>query len=156
MSLLSWPILWVLCIWGFPLQGLATQRCENFPIPYQMRQLNVSGCALEQLQSNHIATDSTLQLLDASHNELRQLTKDLFDKLPQLEYANLSHNSLNHLEAHQLLQLRQLQLDHNELTNLSIGLCPRLIELSLSDNQLSQVSHAQGNKTGFLLESRID
>lgn len=141
MSRLSWPILYVICVWSFPLQGLPARRCESFPAARQLKQLNVSGCALAELQ---FATESELQWLDASHNELRQLTKDQFDRLPELVYANLSHNSLNHLEALQLLQLQRLQLDHNELTNLGIGLCPRLLELSLNDNELRQVSHVQG------------
>lgn len=147
MSRLSWPMLWIICVWGIPLQGLPPQRCESFPAAAQVMQLNVSGCALDELQ---LASESELQFLDASHNELRQLTKDHFDKLPELVYANLSHNSLNHLEAHQLLQLQRLQLDHNELTNLSLGLCPRLLELSLNDNQLSQVSHVHGGNWNLI------
>lgn len=113
----------------------------------QLEQLNISGCRLEQLLATHFAANSSLQLLDASHNELSALTKDLFDKLRKLIYANFSDNALQQLELPHMPLLQQLQLSHNQLTNISLGLCPQLQQLSLNDNQLSQVSKQQSMKT---------
>lgn len=106
----------------------------------QLEQLNISGCALEQLLAAHFAANSSLQLLDASHNELPSLTKELFGNLRKLIYANFSHNSLQRLELPHMPLLQQLQLSHNQLTSFSFALCPQLQQLNLNDNQLSQVS----------------
>lgn len=115
----------------------------GFSLLPNLRHLNLSGCALEQLLGTHFASDSTLQLLDASHNELRALTKNSFDNLRKLVYANFTHNSLTHLELPHMPLLQQLHLGHNELANFTLGNCPHLQQLILNDNQISQVSGRQ-------------
>ncbi|XP_023169803.2 insulin-like growth factor-binding protein complex acid labile subunit [Drosophila hydei] len=121
----------------------------------QLEQLNISGCRLEQLLATHFAANSSLQLLDASHNELPALTKDLFDKLRKLIYANFSDNALQQLELPHMPLLQQLQLSHNQLTNISLGLCPQLQQLSLNDNQLSQLNATSFRGVAGLLELQL-
>ncbi|XP_064540040.1 insulin-like growth factor-binding protein complex acid labile subunit [Drosophila montana] len=122
------------------VQQLQLQRAGFSMLP-QLQQLNISGCALEQLLSTHFAANARLQLLDASHNQLTTLTKDLFGKLRSLIYANFTHNALTQLELPHMPMLQRLQLDHNQLINVSLGACcPHLQQLSLNGNQLDQLN----------------
>ncbi|XP_030570181.1 insulin-like growth factor-binding protein complex acid labile subunit [Drosophila novamexicana] len=121
------------------VQQLQLQRAGFSMLP-QLQQLNISGCALEQLLDTHFAANARLQLLDASHNQLTTLTKHLFGKLRTLIYANFTHNSLTHFELPHMPMLQQLQLDHNQLINFSLGACPHLEQLSLNGNQLDQLN----------------
>ncbi|XP_017861770.1 PREDICTED: insulin-like growth factor-binding protein complex acid labile subunit [Drosophila arizonae] len=150
---------------GLSLSGLLDLDLSHVPqlllerrgfswLPH-LEQLNISGCALEELLAAHFAANSSLQLLDASHNELPSLTKELFGNLRKLIYANFSHNSLQQLELPHMPLLQQLQLSHNQLTSFSFALCPQLQQLNLNDNRLSQLDATSFRGLAGLLELQL-
>ncbi|ALC44226.1 CG6749 [Drosophila busckii] len=117
---------------------LLLQR-RGFSILPQLKHLNISGCGLTQLLGTHFASESALQMLDASNNGLSTLTKDVFSNLRKLIYVNLTQNALQEFAMPPMAQLQQLDLSHNALLNVSLSACAHLEQLLLNDNQLEQL-----------------
>ncbi|XP_041988835.1 chaoptin isoform X3 [Aricia agestis] len=85
-----------------------------------------------------------LQLLDLSHNMIYHMEYDCFKKVRNLQIINLSHNNLIDLPVevfHDMHGLTFVDLSHNYIKNLASNLIPSpaLERLDLSDNELSRI-----------------
>ncbi|XP_034137156.1 insulin-like growth factor-binding protein complex acid labile subunit [Drosophila guanche] len=130
-------------------------RTRGFSSLPNLRHLNISGCGLAELRGSHFAAESALQQLDASHNRLELLTKDVLRNLRKLIYANFSHNALTDCELPHLPLLNRLELGHNRLVNVSFGVCPQLQQLLLQGNRLAQLHVSAFRGLHGLLELQL-
>ncbi|XP_017137620.1 insulin-like growth factor-binding protein complex acid labile subunit [Drosophila miranda] len=128
---------------------------QGFSLLPNLRHLNISGCGLGELHGSHFAVESALQHLDASHNRLELLTKDVLGNLRKLIYANFSHNALTGCELPHLPLLNRLDLSHNRLVNVSFGVCPQLQQLLLHENRLAQLDVSAFRGLHGLLELQL-
>ncbi|XP_026842293.1 toll-like receptor 7 [Drosophila persimilis] len=120
---------------------------------------------------------SELQLLDASHNELRSITESWgISRLRRLQHLNLQHNNISELSGEALAglaslrivnlsnnhletlpeglfagskELREIHLQHNELYELPKGLFHRLEQLLVVDLSGNQLTSNHVDNTTF-------
>ncbi|XP_060654121.1 toll-like receptor 7 [Drosophila nasuta] len=132
--------------------------------------LNCSGAAAT-------GSGSELQLLDASHNELRSITESWgISRLRRLQHLNLQHNNISELSGEALAglaslrivnlsnnhletlpeglfagskELREIHLQHNELYELPKGLFHRLEQLLVVDLSGNQLTSNHVDNTTF-------
>ncbi|KAH8298501.1 hypothetical protein KR044_008708 [Drosophila immigrans] len=123
------------------------------------------------------ASASELQLLDASHNELRSITESWgISRLRRLQHLNLQHNNISELSGEALAglsslrivnlsnnhletlpeglfagskELREIHLQHNELYELPKGLFHRLEQLLVVDLSGNQLTSNHVDNTTF-------
>ncbi|GFN73529.1 insulin-like growth factor-binding protein complex acid labile subunit [Plakobranchus ocellatus] len=107
-----------------------------------LKRLNVSHNSIPRVQTNALATVTSLRILDISRNSLTELP-EAFGKLKNLEALNISHNSLTSFTGAtvgEMPKLSTLWLHNNELTDsVSLTALSHLKHVVLHSNQLSKV-----------------
>ncbi|XP_030372171.1 protein artichoke [Scaptodrosophila lebanonensis] len=104
-----------------------------------LEQLNITYCQLDKLQAKHLQGIVQLRNLDASFNDIQEISRNAMEQLPNLVYANLSNNLIASVELHAFKDLKHLQfldMTTNEQGNVTIGDCPSLLYLSISNNNV--------------------
>ena len=91
-----------------------------------------------------------IDYLDLSHNQLANLTTNLFSYLVNLRLLKLEHNQIRHLSAHiwtGLYRLKYLDLSHNFIENFTqvfySSYLNELNHLKLTSNNLSQIGSCE-------------
>jgi Leucine-rich repeat (LRR) protein len=104
-----------------------------------LRRLNVSGNQLEWLPAEAFFTLRSLEMLQASRNNLLAVPHE-FGFLEKLEHLHIDQNQLSTIPAEigALTELQALRIDRNQLSSIpaDIGLLPKLIELLCDRNEI--------------------
>ncbi len=94
-----------------------------------------------------------LRVMNLRANKLSMLPTELCETLQELEFLNLSENSISYLPENisSLSRLRTLLLQNNQITELpeGIGKLPLLSELRLDDNNLNTLPETFGKLTSI-------
>lgn len=104
--------------------------------------LNRAACSAKHLVNAAVDVPSSVQILDLSYNDIRQVDEICFKNFHFLQYLNLSHNALHTVSLetfNNLYLLYDLDLSYNRLEQLDERLFernPHLFKLNLEGNKL--------------------
>uniref|UniRef100_A0A1B0BBJ1 LRRCT domain-containing protein n=1 Tax=Glossina palpalis gambiensis TaxID=67801 RepID=A0A1B0BBJ1_9MUSC len=104
--------------------------------------LNRATCSAKHLVNAAVDVPSSVQILDLSYNDIRQVDEICFKNFHFLQYLNLSHNALHTISLetfNNLYLLYDLDLSYNRLEQLDERLFernPHLFKLNLEGNKL--------------------
>lgn len=106
--------------------------------------LDLSQNSISELQTSDILSLSKLRVFIISHNRIQYLDVSVFKFNQELEYLDLSHNKLEKISCHPMLNLKHLDLSFNAFDALPIcqefGSMFQLEFLGLSATQLQKSS----------------
>lgn len=112
-------------------------------VSVNIRVLDFSHNNITYIASNYFRhTTLTLSKLHLSHNRLRNITRDVFGQMVQLQYLDISHNFIIDMEYDCFKRSTQLQiidLSHNELIDLPVEVfrdMKLLTTVNLSNNRI--------------------
>jgi Leucine-rich repeat (LRR) protein len=133
------------------MHGLLDLRCcgltklpDDLSTTFSSRPLRVLDARYNTLDSlEHIAAVDSLVILNAAHNQLRDLPPSIAHKWVNLAVLNVSFNSLTSLPASlsSAVRLQQLYAANNQLTSLpeALGRLP-IVDLFISENAFTCVA----------------
>ncbi|XP_044536142.1 toll-like receptor 10 [Gracilinanus agilis] len=114
--------------------------------PLKITTMDLSNKFTCQPQNLDLSPFSKLKVLILSHNKIQHLDISIFQFNKELEYLDLSYNSLRNISCYPLLGLKHLDLSFNDFNNIPIcqefGSMSQLEFLGLSGAQI-QKSHLQ-------------
>ena len=138
----SWNKLRVLALKGFNFQQydsclekfhrlerliIQHSRIEQFPqvffkLPHLM-ELSLVNNQLEYLQIDLdlSVSSSSIKIFNLTHNQLRTIPNDLFQRMPQLQILDLSHNLFEHLPIIQINHFLHVNLSSNLINYLQLN-----------------------------------
>ncbi|XP_060651622.1 protein artichoke-like [Drosophila nasuta] len=165
MSLLTWPILWLICC----VVATATQSCEkDGELRFMCRELsslddllNIKNVTIDHIYTLNISNKQTelsigapnsginleqLMILDLSQVPRLVLLSGGFSNLPELLYLNISGCAVeqllsSHFAANSVLKL--LDASHNELNALTKDFFVNLPDLILANFTHNALSHVE-------------
>ncbi|CAF4906675.1 unnamed protein product [Pieris macdunnoughi] len=123
----------------------------SYIAPYYFRhadltlsELHLSHNQIKNITREVFGSMLMLQYLDLSHNQIFHMEYDCFKKVKNLQILNLSHNHLTELPVevfHDMQMLTSVDLSHNRIRNLAdnLILSANLERLDLSNNDLSRM-----------------
>ncbi|XP_074085738.1 toll-like receptor 10 [Macrotis lagotis] len=104
--------------------------------------MNLSHNFTCQPQNLDLSPYSELKVLILSHNRIQHLDMSIFQYNKELEYLDLSYNSLKNISCYSLLALKHLDLSFNDFKNIPIcqefGSMPQLEFLGLSGTHIQK------------------
>lgn len=126
-------------------------------------QLDLSYNLIEDISKIPISNFTGIRILDISHNQITELNKKSFtQKIPlyELQIVDASYNNISQITGNILERLRSIRamnLSHNSLRRLTsggFGNSPTLLELDLSYNNLVEV--VAGTLVGLVSLKNLD
>lgn len=126
-------------------------------------QLDLSYNLIEDISKIPISNFTGIRILDISHNQITELNKKSFtQKIPlyELQVVDASHNNISQITGNileRLRSIRSLDLSHNSLRRLTSGAfgnSPTLLELNLTSNNLVEV--VAGTLVGLVSLKNLD
>lgn len=111
------------------------------------KHLDLINIGLKSMSKGLLEPINKLSTLNASHNELTHLPKDVFKKVPSLFILDLSHNKLDNLSKEifePVEKISDLYLNNNNITSLNTDIFSSMTELeilNLSFNNIQYIHH---------------
>lgn len=130
---------------------------QKFPL-YELHTIDASYNNISQITGNVLEKLRSIRLLDLSHNSLRRLTSGGLGNSPTLLELNLSHNNLVEVAAgtlHGLVSMKNLNITHNRLKRM-IPIPVALNSIHLENNEISHLSKSAFPSLNSLLELYLD
>lgn len=145
-----------------PLAKIITETFTRKDFAKSLEVLSLSFCSLHTIEPLAFSAFDSLRILNVSHNDLISVSAFFasFDAqgLPELQYLDISYNSLNDLGVNyfgRLPAVKQLFLTHNKITMLSshtfAGAENSLHALHLNHNNISSIEPKSLGEFGALI-----
>lgn len=124
--------------------NISSSFFNRFP---KLRVLDISNLTIKSLYINFFDTNNSLEIINASRNDLKELPKTTFNRMPNLMTVDFSHNKIKMINSkifEGAIKLTMINLSNNNLiilANEAFSSLENLEFLDLSANQIRTIDN---------------